>query len=153
MVGVGVEVGVGVGVEVGVGVGVLVGVGVEVGVGVGVEVGVGVGVLVGVAVATIVGCTQTPVSHMVHPSGAPLHCEPPEHEQPQAGQQGPQSDGHELQFSIPLQIPSPHQGHAPQSAGHVVQSSVQLQIPSGQTPPHCPSYVHSILHPKGARHA
>lgn len=46
--------------------------------------------------------------------------------------QMPQSVEHVLRVSRPLQMPSPHRGHAPQSLAHVPQLSVPLHVPSPQ---------------------
>ena len=47
--------------------------------------------------------------------------------------QAPQSAAQVEQFSLPLQLPSPQNGHAPQSAGHVAQVSPASHVPLGQT--------------------
>ena len=52
---------------------------------------------------------------------------------PQRGAQAPQSWAQLVQFSPEPQVPSPHDaGHGPQSRGHVEHDSASLQVPSPQ---------------------
>ena len=52
---------------------------------------------------------------------------------PQKGRQTPQSLGQLAQVSPPLQVPSPQTIHGPQSLGQLAQVSPPLQLPSPQT--------------------
>ncbi len=68
--------------------------------------------------------------------------------------QVPQSVGHVVQVSEPLQVPSPQRAaHVPQSVGHVVQVSEPLQVPSPQRGAHAPQSDGQLVQVSDPLHA
>jgi hypothetical protein len=68
---------------------------------------------------------------------------------PQSRAAGQQSAGHVLSVSVPLQVPSPQDGHGPQSAGHEEHVSPVPQVPSPQDPPQT-QWCRLVFHVPGA---